>query len=87
MAVTKAFVLVETAVGRARGIAAALRGMPGLASVDVTTGPYDVIIVLEAGSLADVAELVTAHVHNVGGVVRTVTCLVMLENTSEATRS
>ena len=79
MAATRAHVLVETAVGRASGIAAALRGMPGLASVDVVTGPYDVIIELEAGSLADVAELVTAHVHTIGGVVRTVTCLVMPE--------
>ena len=75
MAATKAYVLVETAVGRSSGIAVALRGMPGLVSVDVVTGPYDVIIVLEAGSLGDVAELVTEHVHTIGGVVRTLTCL------------
>ena len=78
MAATNAYVLVETAMGRARGIAAALRGTPGLASVDVVTGPYDVIIVLEAGSLAEVAELVTEHVHTIGGVVRTVTCQPLL---------
>ena len=29
MAAAKAYVLVETAVGRARGMAEALRGMPG----------------------------------------------------------
>ena len=75
MAETRAYVLVETAVGRVSGIAAALREMPGLVSVDSVTGPYDVIIVLEAESLAEVAELVTEHVHTVGGVVRTVTCL------------
>ena len=75
MARTRAYVLVETAVGRVSGITAALRGMPGLVSVHSVTGPYDIIIVLEAESLAEVAELVTEHVHAIGGVVRTVTCL------------
>ena len=75
MAETRAYVLVETAVGRVSGISAALRGMPGLVSVDSVTGPYDMIIVLEAESLADVAELVTEHVHTISGVVRTVTCV------------
>ena len=75
MAATRAYVLVETAVGRVSGITAALHGMPGLVSVHSVTGPYDIIIVLEAESLAEVAELVTEHVHAIGGVVRTVTCL------------
>ena len=75
MAETRAYVLVETAVGRVSSISAALRGMPGLVSVDSVTGPYDIIIVLEAESLPEVAELVTEHVHTIGGVVRTVTCL------------
>ena len=67
MAETRAYVLVETAVGRVSGISAALRGMPGLVSVDSVTGPYDIIIVLEAESLAEVAELVTEHVHRRSG--------------------
>lgn len=75
MAKTRAYVLIETAAGRVSGIAAALRGMPGLVSADSVTGPYDIIIVLEAESLAEVADLVTEHVHTIGGVVRTVTCL------------
>ena len=75
MTETRAYVLVETTVGRGSGIAAALRGMPGLVSVDRVTGPYDMIIVLEAESLPKVAELVTEHVHTISGVVRTVTCL------------
>ena len=75
MAETRAYVLVETAVGRVAGIAIALRGMPGLVSVDSVTGPYDIILVLEAESLPEVADLVTEHVHTISGVVRTVTCL------------
>ena len=75
MAETRAYVLVETAVGRVAAIAIALRGMPGLVSVDSVTGPYDIIIVIEAESLPEVADLVTEHVHTISGVVRTVTCL------------
>ena len=77
MAETRAYVLVETAVGRGSGVVVALRGMPGLISVDRVSGPYDVIVVLEAESLSEVAELVGEHVRSVGGVVRTVTCLAM----------
>ena len=75
MAETRAYVLVEAAVGRVASIAIALREMPGLVSVDSVTGPYDIIIVLEAESLPEVADLVTEHVHTISGVVRTVTCL------------
>ena len=75
MAATRVYVLVETAVGRASGIAATLRGVPDLVSVDSVTGPYDIIIVLEAESSAEVAELVTEHVHTIAGVLRTVVCL------------
>ncbi len=75
MVKTRAYVLVETAVGRVASIAIALRGMPGLVSVDSVTGPYDIILVLEAESLPEVADLVTEHVHTISGVVRTVTCL------------
>ena len=51
--------------------------MPSLVSVDSVTGPCDIIIVLEAESLSEVADLLTEHVHTISGVVRTVTCLVV----------
>ena len=72
---TKAYVLVEVATGHVTEVAAALRGMPGLVSVDSVTGPYDVIIVFEAEDLKAIGSLVTEHVHTIGGIVRTVTCL------------
>ncbi|MCH8847919.1 MAG: Lrp/AsnC ligand binding domain-containing protein [Chloroflexi bacterium] len=77
MAETRAYVLVETTVGHGPGVVAALRGMRGLISVDRVSGPYDVIIVLEAQSLPELAELVSEQVHAISGVVRTVTCLAM----------
>ena len=43
---TKAFLLVETAVGRTRDVANTLRDLVGIESVDVVTGPYDIIAII-----------------------------------------
>ena len=75
MAVTRAFVLIETAVGKTHDVVGFLQAVPGVVSVDVVTGPYDIITVIEAPDLSSVGETVTGHVHTIGGIVRTVTCL------------
>ena len=75
MASTKAYVLIETAVGKTHDVVGALQGVAGVVSVDVVTGPYDVILVVEAPDLGGVGALVTGNVHTIGGIVRTVTCL------------
>jgi DNA-binding Lrp family transcriptional regulator len=75
MATTRAFILIETAVGKTRDVVAALSKVDGLVAVDVVTGPYDVIAVLEASDLNSVGEVVTNYIHTIVGIVRTVTCL------------
>ena len=71
----KAFILIETAVGRSREVAIALRQLEGVKSVDPVTGPYDVIAVIEGESLTDIGDLVTSKIHPIPGISRTVTCL------------
>ncbi len=71
----KAFVLIETAVGRTREVASALEKLPGLSSVDPVTGPYDIIAVVEGDNLTDIGDLVTDKIHPIVGISRTVTCL------------
>ncbi len=75
MATTRAFLLIETQVGKTKEVVAGLTGVEGVVSVDVVTGPYDIIATLEAKDLASVGELVTGRVHIIGGIGRTVTCL------------
>ena len=75
MASTKAFVLIETAVGKTREVVTNLQQVDGVTSVDVVTGPYDIIAVLEAQDLNSVGDMVTGNVHTISGIVRTVTCL------------
>lgn len=72
---TKAFLLVETAVGRTRDVANTLRDLDGIESVDVVTGPYDIIAVISGDDMSVVGGLVTEQIHTVVGVVRTVTCV------------
>ncbi len=74
---TKAYVLIETAVGRNREVIAALKKLKGMSSVDLVTGPYDLIAIVEAETLSEVGDIVTAKIHPIAGISRTVTCLVI----------
>ena len=73
----KAFVLIETAVGRNKEVATALKQLAGVKSVDVVTGPYDIIAIIEGTSLNDIGDLVTGKIHPIAGISRTVTCLAL----------
>ena len=72
---TRAYLLVETAVGKTREVAGTLKDLEGIESVDVVTGPYDIIAVIGAVDMTVVGNLVTGQIHTVPGVVRTVTCV------------
>ncbi len=71
----KAFVLIETAVGKTKDVYAALDKVEGIKSVDIVTGPYDIIAVVEGEDLNNIGNLVTNKIHPVPGITRTVTCL------------
>ncbi len=72
---TKAFVLIETAVGKSKEVVDTIRQLKGVKSVDTVTGPYDVIAIVEGENLNDIGDLVTSRIHPVAGISRTVTCL------------
>ena len=71
----KAFVLIETAVGRTKDVAANLGQLMEVASVDSVTGPYDLIAVIDGENLIEISDIVTSRIHCVRGVSRTVACL------------
>ncbi len=72
---TRAYILIETAVGKTNDVAARLRPMPNMKSVDPVTGPFDIIAVVEAKDLPSVGTLISEGMHKVPGIVKTVTCL------------
>ena len=73
----KAYVLIETQVGKTKDVIEAIHGVEGVISVDVVTGPYDAIAVVQGETLNEIGDLITAKVHPISGISRTVTCLVL----------
>ena len=71
----KAFVLIETAIARSGEVAAELRRMEGVKSVDVVTGPYDLIAVADQPDVKSVSTLVTERASHIPGVKRAITCI------------
>jgi len=71
----KAFVLVEAAVGRARDVATALKGLDGVESADVTTGPWDIIVIINGPDANAVGKVIPWKISQIEGVVRIVICI------------
>ena len=71
-----AYVLVEASPGKAKELADKMKGITGVKSVHVVTGPYDIIIHAEAQDLHQLGELVIARLHTLGGVMKTTTPVV-----------
>ena len=72
---SRAFILIETQVGRVHAVRDSLRSMEGIKSADAVTGNFDVIALVEASDMAAMAELVTGKIQGVRGVLRTITCV------------
>jgi DNA-binding Lrp family transcriptional regulator len=77
----KAYVLIETAAGKAKDVKKALGRVKGGAStmvhLDGITGPFDFIAIVEGPSLDAIGRLVTDDIGTIDGVTRTTTCVAM----------
>ena len=72
---TRAYILIETQVGRANQVVQALRSLRGVKTADVVTGRFDVIVLIEVDTMSAMAELVTGQMQGIRGVLRTITCV------------
>ncbi len=70
----RAYILIQTEVGRASSVVDAIRGIPGVLGADDVTGPYDVIVQAEAGTVDELGKMVVSQVQRVEGITRTLTC-------------
>ena len=73
--VAKAYVLIETEVGKTNEVVRDIRRLKGIVLVRSVTGPYDVIAIMEGKNTIEVGELVTTKIHPIDGISRTVICL------------
>ena len=78
---TRAYVLIEAAVGTAKEVGQGVSDLrtpdARIVQVDIVTGPFDVIALLEADDLDLLGKAITEGVQRVSGVQRTTTCLLL----------
>ncbi len=72
----KAYILIQTAVNVAQ-VARDIRELDGIEAADDVSGPYDVIVRANAGSMDSLGRLVVAKIQTIEGVTRTLTCPVV----------
>ena len=75
--VVKAYILLETSIGKTRDVAKSLRQVDDVRTVDVVTGPFDIVALVEGHDVDQIGELVTSKIHAIAGVDRTLTCVAM----------
>ena len=75
----RGYVLIEAEVGRSKSVGEAVLKLKHpdakVVGVDTVTGPYDVIVQMEAEDLDKLGNCITEAVQRVEGVQRTTTCL------------
>ena len=72
-----AYILIQTEMDQAAEVALSIRTMDGVASTEVMTGPYDVIVKAAAPDMNSLGRMVISQIQSVAGITRTLTCPVV----------
>lgn len=75
----KAYILIRTAPGLTKAIYDTLRASPPVQSVEMITGPYDLIVAIEGADTREILTTVVRDIRPAAGVRDTLTCLVVPE--------
>ena len=73
----RAYVLIQTEVGKAATVATKVAEIPGVVRAEDVTGPYDVIVQAESDTVDDLGKMVVSRVQLIEGITRTLTCPVV----------
>ncbi len=73
----QAYILITAAIGKVRQVSKELEGLRGMKSVHVVTGPYDLVVFVEAKDLSTLTNTVVEGIHKIKGVVDTNTAIVV----------
>jgi DNA-binding Lrp family transcriptional regulator len=75
----RAYVLIQTEVGKAGAVANEVREIPGVETSDDVTGPYDVIARATTETVEELGRVVVTRIQMVEGITRTLTCPIVSE--------
>lgn len=72
-----AYILIQTDVGKAQQVAQNVRLIAGVLEAENVTGPYDVILKVQAPDMDALGRLVVSEIQMLRGITRTLTCPVV----------
>ncbi len=71
----KAYVLVKTEMAMTAEALTLIRKANGVVGAEVTFGPYDMVVQIEAENLEAIAKTIVWEIRTVPGIVDTMTCI------------
>ncbi len=72
-----AYILIQTEVGKAQQVAENVRLITGVEEAENVTGPYDVMVKVQAPDVDALGRLVVSEIQMLRGITRTLTCPVV----------
>ena len=72
-----AYVFIECTAGRAKEVAKEASEIEGVKRANATTGPYDVIVLVEARDMHILGEFIVTKLQALSGVLRTQTNVIV----------
>ena len=72
-----AYILIQTEVGKAEHVSRNVRAIAGVREAENVTGPYDVVVKVEADDVDQLGRLVVSEIQMIHGITRTLTCPVV----------
>lgn len=72
-----AFVMIDVAGDHTKSAFKTITRIPGVQTVHAVTGPYDLVVRIEAETLELLNELVLSRIRGVDGVTKTTTAIVL----------
>jgi DNA-binding Lrp family transcriptional regulator len=72
-----AYIFLETEAGKAMSVAKRVTRIKGVKYAHTVTGPYDIIVFVEAQDTTELLDMIVKRIQNISGVMRTLTSVVV----------
>ena len=76
MMAVAAYIFVEASTGKAREVSATIAHITGVLRCNTITGPYDIIVLVEADDIRQLSDVVVSQIQATPGVLRTMTNII-----------
>jgi DNA-binding Lrp family transcriptional regulator len=71
----RAYVLLSIRVGEVTQVLRLLKRVDGVTEANMTFGPYDAVVVIDAKDVNDVGKILSNFIQPIPGILETLTCL------------